>query len=610
MNKQTLEIPDHVSVLVKNDGSEFFGSASNFTFVNQLNHFLRQLGEAIDGSSGNYNGEKQEGLERFGLKPTVIEHSVVSHDLSLESLTLDQVNRMIVAFLETWTIPFPCFYAEQIFTLAADVWQNPRASAEDKALLYLVLLLGAATSYFDLEQLSSTAFPLAKSFFDLALTTVPYIGSQVSFEAVRVLILLSLAACSLGDTALLYVYSGLAVRVLLAIGLHRGTGVRPSAHSFDASHHRRVWLCTWLFEKYWSFCVGRPSGCSDYIGIPNYKISDLTYEGLKSDFIQSNFMKSGINGGKINVNLRSVMDQMPSAAQSYSSVGRFQITSHHCEIRVKFALFLLKLHAELYNTRNDLLSTLNMVEQFSEELDQVYFNSPDRLIIQSTVDDSARDLLPERVREWFWIRIYYLYIKLMVYRPILIFSAYTAASGYGNTTDSKTNSASGEQARQLPIQAKIKAGCDICVRTAIELATFIIDLNNRVRMVQPIIFISTYLELSSTVLLFYILSSLADIPDPLAREIWQVLQGTRSFLNGSYGSYLESTQMLARDGLESLRKLLKSKGSNGNHTYLDRIMKPVMAGLPYGQMGLESDDEGGLESMWVQTLDWLDYASI
>lgn len=605
MNKQTLEIPDHVSVLVKNDGSEFFGSASNFTFVNQLNHFLRQLGESeVD----KENQGIEQGLERFGLKPTVIEHNMVTQDFSLESITSDQVNKIIVAFLETWTIPFPLFYAEQIFTLAAEVWKNPRASPEDKALLYLVLLLGAATSYFDLEQLSSTAFPLAKSFFDLALNTVPGIVSQISFEAVRMFFLMSLAACSLGDTALLYVYSGLAVRVLLAIGLHRGTGVRPSAYSFDASHHRRVWSCTWLFEKYWSFCVGRPSGCSDYIGIPNYKVSDLTYAGLRDDFVLPSFSNSTTNGCKTD-GVEQKGDEVP-LKPSFNSLGRFQVSASHCEVRIKFALLLLKLHAELYNTRSDLLSTLSMVEQFSKELDQVYFNSPDKLIIQSTVGDSARDLLPERVREWFWIRIYYLYIKLMIYRPILIFGAYTAASGYNNGMEPKGDRASGESARFSPIQSKIKAGCDICVRTAIELANFIIDLNNRVRMVQPIIFISTYLELTSTVLLFYILSSLSDIPDPLAREIWQVLQGTRSFLNGSYGSYLESTQMLARDGLESLRKLLKSKDSHSNHTYLDRIMKPVMTGLPYGQLGLESDDEGGLESMWLQTLDWLDYATI
>ena len=228
-----------------------------------MNHFLRQL----DGSNSN----NDKGLERFGAKPTVLADSWSNDDFSLDSISNETMNELLVAFLETWTIPCPLFDADQVFTLAFDTWKNPYSNANDQALLYLILSLGAATSYFDMDESSPNAFPVARGFFSLARNTVPTICSQVSFEAVRVVFFMSLCACSLGDTALSYLYGGIAVRILVAIGLHKNSIVKKMPHSFDSRHHRRVWVCVWQFEKYWSFCVGRPSGLSEYVATPELK---------------------------------------------------------------------------------------------------------------------------------------------------------------------------------------------------------------------------------------------------------------------------------------------------------------------------------------------------
>lgn len=546
LNNEAVEIPDYLSISRQNNNAEYFGSASNFSFVNQLNHLLRQL--------ENSNGSKDIGLERFGFQPTILEPSGVD-EFSIDKITSETVNKLLVAFLETWSVPIPFFRAHQLFELASDTWKNPSATPEDKALLYLVLSTGAATSYFDIDESSPKAFPVSKGFFDLAVRTVPTIFSQVSFEAVRILFFMCICACSLGDTALSYVYSGNAVRVLVAIGLHTNSIVKKLRHSFDPSHHRRVWACVWQFEKYWSFCVGRPGGLSEYVPTPMVNKQDFIYQG-------------------------------------YGELNTFKMSAEHLRLRVTFALSLSKIHAELYNKKIDLLPMLSKIEDFSSEIDKEFFNTSDQQLTLSDIS-GAEFLEMEKIREWFWIRIYYLYVKLMIFRPFLIFSAYV-------------------ENFKAPIpgslKSKIEAGSNTCVDVAIELSNFIIKLNNKVRMLQPIIFISTYLESTSTVLLFYIISSLNNISEIQARKIWNVLQDTRHFLNGSYGSYLDSTKILASDGLNSLYNILKTKSNHKNETLLDKLIEPVfsdsspMTGL--SPMNFETE----LESYWLQTLDWINFA--
>lgn len=546
MNREPIEIPDLPTG--QHSNSEYFGSASNFSFVNQLNHLLKPLNDS--------KGLESNGLERFGMKPTILEHSW-SFDFSLENFCTESMNKLLMAYLETWGMALPIFLPSELFELASDTWMNPHATAEDRALLYLVLSVGAATSYFGIEESSPNAFPVARGFYNLAFQTLPTIFSQVSFEAVRIIFFMCLCACSLGDTALSYSYSGIAVRVLAAIGLHKNSAVKKLAHSFGPPHHRRAWATIWQFEKYWSFCVGRPSGLSDYVNPPQFNENDFKFDG-------------------------------------YGELGAFRMTAEHLRLRLTFGTFLMKIHGELYNSKSGLLTIIDKIEHFSKDIDDSYFGSSDPLLIQTEITDEVRQLPKERVIEWFWIRIYYLYLKLIIFRPFLVFRAYL-----DNTRT------------QIPssLRDKMEIGADNCVEVAIELSDFIIKLNNKVRMIQPIIFISTYLESTSTVLLFYIVSSYSSISDPMARKLWDALQDTKNFLNGLYGSYLDSTKILARDGLESLYGVLRSRGNDKSKTYLDKIMVPISATTPPASTSLEAPDpEKDLEEFWLQTLEWINFA--
>lgn len=569
--ERELEIPDYLSVGLSNENTsnEYFGPASNFSFVSQLNHFLREL-EKSDNPDQNQHDERL-GLERFSMKPTLLQEASTAQNFMLSSISPEKMHSYLIAYLETWSVPCPLFRAAELFDFSSHTWKNPSAPVIDRALLYVILSLGAAASYFDLEGSNPSWFPESRGFFDLAVQIVPTIFSQITFDAVRVLFLMSLSACSLGDTALSYIYSGASVRTLIAIGLHKNIPVTSGQHSFDIHHQRRVWTSTWQWEKYWSFCVGRPSCTRDDMPSPPVTLESFTCSG-------------------------------------YGEHKRYKINKEHMVLRVFFGATCSKIHSELYNSKKDLLTILSTVEKLSSDIDNAYFTSSDPLLVKSEVDESADDLDIIAVREWFWIRIYYLYLKVMIFRPFLIFHAYLK-----NTSTDVPDS----------IRERLRVGSDICVNVAIELSTFIIDLNTRRRMIQPIMFICTYLESTSTVLLFYIVSSLANIPENLARKIWDVLQDTRRFLNGSSGPYLATTQILANDGLKSLYDVLMKKENSQNKTHFDKFMQPVMIATPIlepaeqaakvesgvleGEVSLDQLDNAGLEDFWKQTLDWITY---
>lgn len=569
--EKSLQFPDYLSVGLTNGNSstEYFGPASNFSFVSQLNHFLRELDKKNNHSPSD-NLNENAGLERFGMKPTVLHDGSSARNFTLASISGEKMHEYLVAYLETFTVPCPIFKAHELFQFASNTWKNPNATIIDTALLYVIMSLGASCAHFEDQGTTLYLFPVSRGLFDLAVQTIPSIFSQITFDAVRVLFLMSLTACNLGDTALSYIYSGAAVRTLIAIGLHNSNSVTSSRHSFDKHHQRRVWVSVWQWEKYWSFCVGRPSCTRDDMPTPIVGRESFTCSGFGEDH-------------------------------------KYKMDEEHMRLRIFFGGTCSKIHSELYNSRKDLLTILSTVEKLSSDIDNAYFTSSEPFLIQLEVEESAKKMDPNSVRQWFWIRMYYLYLKLMIFRPFLIFHAYLK-----NTSTDVPGS----------IRERLKAGSDICVNVAIELSTFIIKLNTQVRMIQPIMFICTYLESTSTVLLFYIVSSLANIPEKLARKIWDVLQDTRRFLNGSSGPYLATTQILANDGLKSLYEVLMKKENSHNRTYFDKFMQPVMIATPTGEHPdsaahrIESDpsevaidqlENAALEDFWKQTLDWISY---
>lgn len=583
-DKESLDMPTFLSVRkssVNSSSMEYFGPASNFSFVNQLNDYMRLLNRS------DIPVDEDQGLRRFGMNLMVLSNP--ADDFDLGAIPVDTVNDLITAFLETWHIPCPIFTAQDLFALLRRTWNQEHAPRHEKALLYLVLSCGAAVSYFESSlHHASLTLPLARGFFELSIRTIPEIFSEVSFNAVRILFLMSISACNLGDTAQSYLYAGYSVRVAIAIGLHKVT-------KFESDHQCRVWACVWHWENYWSFCVGRPSCSREDMTMPVVTPAAFTIPG-------------------------------------YGEKNLFAIRHEHMDIRVYFGGTCSKIHSQLYNSKNDLLSVLNSVELLSNDLDSKYFGCHNPLLSQSQVDEvtlQTNDV--NAYREWFWIRIYYLYLKMLIYRPFMIFYAYL--------NNSKT------EASEL-ITTLLQSKSDLCVKFAIDISRFIIDLNRKTNMRQPIFFICTYLESASTILLFFIISNRDNIPDKLAESIWGVLQDTCSFLSGSSGPYVGSIKIIANDALKSLQDILLSKREEiTNRTYFGKVLQGVVnSNISSDAMNMEAIDEryeqqptndlvseiprpidtlsktakqqldvdhlsematSGLEDFWQQTLDWI-----
>lgn len=582
-SNEQMNIPEFISVRNLNDDSssiEFFGPASNISFVNQLNHYLRKAERngydfLSEGQNDITPEEERKGLEKFGMKLMVLKDNANNFDFSLSNITTEKMNGLLIAYLETWHIPCPIFKAEDLFNLSVRTWKNPSASVHDKALLYLILSIGSAASYFDLQSNSST-LPLARGFFNLALRTVPHIFTELSLDAIRIVFFMSVSAGNLGDTALSYLYSGTAVRMSLAIGLHKCKNF--SNDLSDKYQNIRLWVSVWQWEGYWSFCVGRPSCSRQDIPIPAVPNEAFSFSG-------------------------------------YGEHGRFLINHEHMRLRVFFSSCCSKIQSEIYSTNRNLLSVLQTVEQISKEVDKEYFSSTNHQLIRSEIGEYCKTLDINSCREWFWIRIYYLYLKLMIFRPFLIFLAYVNISKTSAPDD---------------IIEGLKRGSDQCVQEAIDISKFIVQLNRKVRMLQPIFFICTYLESACTVLLFYIASNSAKIQGQLATEIWAVLRDTCSFLQGSSGPYVGSVSTIAKDALESLNNILVSKkyqDNSVNNTYFDKVMQHVLVHSPAFDDSSDPkfetnrsetptqytlDDSANdelmipdLQGFWEQTLDWI-----
>lgn len=478
---------------------QYYGPVSNFTFINQLNHYLRHVKNKVEGdcSLGSLSIEDEsKGLERFGMKSTILRNRSTKNYENLLDMTSGKVSKLLVGYLETWSIASPIFTAEEVFNLSIETWQNPAASDHNKAILYLLLSLGAAASYFDLA-LPSDMLSEQIGFYQLALDAVPNVMSELSVEAVIIFSLMCLTTCTMGDTALSYLYSGHAIRVCLAIGLDKEAMTENLTPDLYLRH--RLWICTWQFENYWSFCVGRPTSNSRDIPAPTLNEDAFTFVG-------------------------------------FGDTCRFKMTKEHMRIRKEFGATCPQIYFEISNSSNDFVTVMTNVERLSDHLDDVYLKTSHKYLTNSKVDPmECRVMEPTDVREWFWIRIYYLYLKLVIFRPFLVFYAYS------KTVQADT--------------VKAKQGADICVDEALNLLNFIIQLNRAVKMHQPIFFICTYVESSCAVLLFYVVSNIEQLPKNLAQRITISLKDTDSFLGNCTGPYIGSIKIMTHMCLSLLNNI-------------------------------------------------------
>ncbi|AOA63355.1 Zinc finger protein [Komagataella phaffii CBS 7435] len=550
--------------------NKYFGPASNFSFVTHLNQYLQAAG-LQDGNNG---------IDRFGMQLVTLrnfEHVDIESELA--KLSYHQAYSLLEFYFETWHIPYPIFDPELMFGKFKDVWlylkgdkKSSIVNKYDKAVIYLLMSIGGVVSCFDSNSLAPH-IPLARILFEMARREVPNIQLDISYEAVKVLYLFSLSSANFGDTSISYLYSGSAVRSAFILGLHKNAlsldnQFQGKGKKQEMYERHRIWVATWVWEKYWSFCMGRPSCIKDDIPIPHPIPEVYTSAG-------------------------------------YTSSKLFPINLPHMKLRVYFTHFCTKIQASLYNTSDEFPTVFKLVESISQKLDEIYPESNENRLCFS--DNSlAQNLSDQEWREWFWIRAYYLYLKMLSYRPILVFSAYLKL---------RTNCIP----KDLRIQ--LDEGSEKCFAIALQFAEFLIESNRyKKHMRLPIFFIATYVESACTVLLFYIVSNYNYISPEQVSKVWDTLHKTCAFLEGVSGPYIESSRLIANDAIKSLQTVLLSRQNQAEPYKIpvppaglsDDIMINRMKKL-HGESVDSSNciqldtpiNEEDFESFWQDTINWL-----
>ncbi|GAB7353472.1 hypothetical protein MBLNU459_g3928t2 [Dothideomycetes sp. NU459] len=143
-----------------------------------------------------------------------------------------------------------------------DQLYKSRQECEDKVWickLFVVLALGElyANRHQSHQTKENSSVP-GTEYFLVAIGLLQDLHEEASVQQVEVLLLLSFYSNVLGRTNSAYVYSGLALRLSLTLGLHR---VKPPEQITDPVEHEnglRVWWTVYVFDRLSSSRLGHP----------------------------------------------------------------------------------------------------------------------------------------------------------------------------------------------------------------------------------------------------------------------------------------------------------------------------------------------------------------
>ncbi|GMG48917.1 unnamed protein product [Ambrosiozyma monospora] len=409
-----------------------------------ISTFVRNLTSLCDQSS-------------FSTPPSSTFSSMVVTDLdfNLNKVSPAAVNELLQSYLESFNIPLPIFTLQELHSLVVRTWKQPTTNKYDTALLYCTFTIGACSTSTKLNSDNSEFFALGRWFFQEALASVPGIFTDSSFDALQLLLLFSVASFCLGDISDSYLYSGYTIRIGIAIGL-----MNKALASKLSLSQVRVWEIAKSWESFLSFTLNKPSSA----------------EFLSSFYGQN---KNNIRSTNMD-NINASLNITAFASSSDENEGAAFLKFNHFQIRSVFYSSCAQIHQQMYNTGNDLMQVLNVVQELCNSLDTVYLGRCDDVITKTPTSASsifgvsstgikqiqsrfttifANEQLKTHFRNlseailayqscqlslhnlthWIWLRLNYLHLKMMIYEPFMIFYAYLKKQQNQHTTGHKNN---------------------------------------------------------------------------------------------------------------------------------------------------------------------------
>lgn len=395
-------------------------------------------------------------------------------------LTEEQMLQYLADYFNTYYLLLPFFDPETWIKKAKSAWRcrdNKVFLSEplDLAIVYMLIALGscggfsATFSGYDDKMWSKTygerARRLVPNPFNLppSIRLVQYIALQATFKIAEYKF----------DEA--YMHCGLMVRNAVFLGLN----LIDPAQNYEA---HRTWYSVYVFERYWCFCVGKPTAIGAEYNPPQ---------------------------------------PYPPAFRNNSvySMGTDHISARlqFCDMTIKsMSLPFVPSHND-HSNESTIQQSFKLVTELDKQLQEILTSLDDSHLSSDQVRPEFSDI---QCREWYWLRLFYLYIRLVIYRPFLFVSHYFDIPF--------------KDIQLLPHDTLsiLLNGTQNCLEAAMAIPPVVAGINSRLERCQLNWFSNTYLESASAVLLLYSVS-LATNNHPIPPNVLEALIKSINHINGN-----------------------------------------------------------------------------
>ncbi|KAK9464551.1 hypothetical protein V1512DRAFT_108535 [Lipomyces arxii] len=244
-----------------NPGDEsfiYYGPASTFSFIQ---HIHQEISTGIIEMNGV--GDVPEGIKKYGFRDLFLgwgverEHGAAAGYGTIKFLDPTLASRFLDNFWKTLGYIMPVYTKEYLDSVLVSMYSAKSSTFKGETGLLAVLANGAS---LDGETEWSTLL------YERATSTVKNTSDIISTDRVKVLLLISHHQAMSGNMNTAYNFSGQAVRLAYACGLHREfpSLTRYSQNAIQSNHDRSttIWAL-YSFERLLSISLGRPSAFND-----------------------------------------------------------------------------------------------------------------------------------------------------------------------------------------------------------------------------------------------------------------------------------------------------------------------------------------------------------
>ncbi|CAN6643344.1 hypothetical protein TRVA0_020S00122 [Trichomonascus vanleenenianus] len=519
-------------------------SSFNFhgpSFLSKLHLYCKSLDRFVDGCDIEISPRAQALFEEIKQSPRFVPQLLQPHQLAQvrdRHLTEEQMLQCLCDYFSSYHIMLPMLDPDTWIRRAKSLWRSRdygtalKLSNTELAIIYLIIALGSLGSFANsFAGIEDTLW--AEEYSRKAQELLPNPFIDVSVATAQVLVLMTVYSAGQGHGERVYYYTGHAVRICLARKLHTclaeglpalgmildvddasstTSSSKPGSTIDDDEREllelyekHRTWVCCYTLEQFWSYCMNLPSSLNPKIELP---------QPYAPAFTNSSMYNMGVE----HIKLRLWYTRL--AAESIAPLDGPEITE---------------------TVRQDILGTYHKVRAISHEVDQCMNKAKDAYLNQD--DISGFSLSESQIKEWYWLRLFYWNLKLVLYRPFFLLNMYL---DFENSDTSNIPPA---------ITEALYYSSKKCLEAAMAIPPIVFVIDERLERCQINWFSSSYLEASCPVLFLYLVCRSPSVHD--ANEIEPVRKMLHRVLAHLNGEKIGGNKIVSGSTLDSLHALME-----------------------------------------------------